>query len=127
MHKLTIALLPDRLAICRLLPEAPISAWAQRGSFHSITRTRDELSIITADRDIPADVVCDHDWRVFKIEGPLEFSLTGVLESVARPLAEASISIFAIATYNTDYVLVKSANLERAINALRVAGHTIPE
>lgn len=127
MHKLTIVLLPDRLAICKLSPAAPIPAWAHGGPFNSITRTDDELSIITADNNIPTDVTCDHDWRAFKVQGPLEFSLTGVLESVAHPLAEAGISIFAIATYNTDYVLVKAANLEQAISALRNAGHLISE
>jgi hypothetical protein len=125
MHKLTIALLPDRLAICKLSADAPIPAWADEGPFHSITRTSEELSIITTEASIPADVTCDHEWRAFKVEGPLEFSLTGVLESVARPLAEASISIFAIATYNTDYVLVKSDSIERAIATLRAAGHTV--
>jgi len=125
MHKLTLSVLPDRLAICKLPPNSPIPAWAQRDNFYSITRTDDELSIIAADHDIPPDITCDHDWRAFKVEGPLDFSLTGVLESVASPLADASISIFAIATYNTDYILVKSANLDRAINVLLVAGHAV--
>ena len=133
MHKLNLSILPDRLAICRLPPDAPIPAWACHASFYSITRTADELSIITPDHHVPSDVTCDHDWRAFKVEGlalsgvegPLEFSLTGVLESVARPLADASISIFAVATFNTDYVLVKSTNLDHAIDALRAAGHTI--
>jgi uncharacterized protein len=125
MHRLKLTLLPERFAICQLPPEAAIPAWANQGSFHSITRTADELSLITTDAGIPPDVTCDHDWRAFKIDGPLEFSLTGVLESVARPLADAAISIFAIATYNTDYVLVKSDQLTLAIAALRAAGHTL--
>ena len=125
MHRLTLSVLPDHLAICKLPPDAPIPTWAQRGSFYSITRTDDELSLITIDDNIPPDVICDHDWRALKVDGPLEFSLTGVLESVARPLADAAISIFAIATFNTDYVLVKSSNLDRSIDALRAAGHNI--
>jgi hypothetical protein len=125
MHKLNLSVLPERLAICKLAAGSPIPIWAARGSFYSITRTADELSLITADHDIPADITCDHDWRAIKVEGPLDFSLTGVLESVARPLADASISIFAIATYDTDYVLVKSSNLDRAIDTLRAAGHTV--
>jgi hypothetical protein len=125
MHKLDLSILPDDLAICKLPPNAHIPDWAQRGNFYSITRTPDELSIITADDDVPADIICDHDWRAIKVEGPLEFSLTGVLESVARPLAEANISIFAVATYNTDYVLVKADNAERVTVALRAAGHRI--
>lgn len=125
MHKLKLSVLPDRLAICKLPPDSPLPTWAARGGFYSITRTEDELSLITADHDIPPDVPCDHDWRAIKVEGPLEFSLTGVLESVARPLAEASISIFAVATYDTDYVLVKSSNLSCAIDTLHAAGHTI--
>src|SRR3954469_16114751 len=125
MHKLQLTLLTATFAICKLPPDAAIPEWAFRGSFSSVTRTSDELSIITADDDIPADVTCEHDWRALKVEGPLEFSLTGVLESVARPLADAAISIFAIATYTTDYVLVKAANVERATAALRAAGHRI--
>ena len=125
MHRLTLSVLPDHLAICKLPPDSPIPTWAQRGSFYSITRTDDELSLITIDHNIPPDVTCDHDWRALKVDGPLEFSLTGVLESVARPLADAAISIFAIATFNTDYVLVKSSNLDRSIDALRAAGHNI--
>src|SRR3954471_16346127 len=125
MHKLKLSFLPDRLAICKLPPDASIPSWAQRNSFYSITRTTDEVSIIAAENDVPPDVVCDRDWRAIKVDGPLEFSLTGVLESVARPLADAAISIFAIATYNTDYVLVKAANVERATAALRAAGHRI--
>ncbi len=125
MHKLDLSILPDRLAICRFSPDSPLPAWAARGDFYSITRTSDELSVITADNGIPAGVTCDHDWRAIKVDGPLDFSLTGVLESVARPLADASISIFAIATYNTDYILVKSANLAGAIDVLRAAGHSI--
>ncbi len=125
MHSLKLSVVPDRLAICQLSLQSPIPAWACRGDFYSITRTKDELSVITGDSDIPPDVTCDHDWRALKVEGPLEFSLTGVLESVARPLADAGISIFAIATYNTDYVLVKSVNLDRAIGVLRGAGHAV--
>jgi hypothetical protein len=126
MHKLNISLLPDRVSICKLSPGAPVPDWAHRGAFYSIARTPDELSIITADHAIPADVICDHHWHAFKVEGPLEFSQTGVLELVARPLAEANISIFAVATFNMDYVLVKSANLDHAINALRAAGQSLP-
>jgi hypothetical protein len=127
MHKLRLTLLTDTLAICRLQADAGIPDWAFRGTFSSVTRTAEELSIITGGDGIPADVTCDHDWRVLKVEGPLEFSLTGVLESVARPLADAAISMFAIATYNTDYVLVKSANLGRALEVLRAAGHMVAE
>jgi hypothetical protein len=127
MHRLALSVLPDRLAICKLPPDSPIPSWASRGDFYSITKTADELSLITPDRDIPPDITCDHDWRALKVEGPLDFSLSGVLESVAHPLADASISIFAIATFNTDYVLVKSINLERATNALRAAGHAIED
>lgn len=127
MHKLQLTLLPEHFAICKLAPDVAIPDWANRGSFNSVTRTADELSVITADHDIPADITCDHGWRGLKVEGPLEFSLTGVLESVARPLAEAAISIFAIATFNTDYVLVKLVDLERAIATLRSAGHFVTE
>ena len=64
-------------------------------------------------------------WRVLKITGPLDFSLTGILVSVAKPLAEAGVSIFAVSTFDTDYVLVKEENLEKALRALTLAGHVV--
>ena len=120
-----LQLLPDTLAICRFAADAPIPSWVTNGDFVSLTRTRDELSIVCTQRTVPDDIRCERDWRALKVEGPLDFALTGILASLATPLANAGISIFAISTFDTDYVLVKQDRLEQAIHVLRKAGHVI--
>lgn len=122
---LTLAVLPDVLAVCRLDADAPIPSWVTERDFFSITRTRDELSMVCAQRDVPAGVRCERDWRALKVEGKLDFALTGVLTSLAAPLADAGISILAISTFDTDYLLVKETNLPRAIQVLSAAGHQL--
>ena len=121
---LTLSVLPESLAICRLDHDATVPKWAA-GNFVSITRTRDELSIVCDERDVPSDVKADREWRALKIEGPLDLAMTGVLASIAMPLAEAKINLFAISTFDTDYVLVKASRVADAIGALRDAGHLV--
>lgn len=121
---LTLSVLPETLAICRLEREASVPEWAM-GEFVSITRTPDELSIVCNERDVPPGVKADRGWRALKIEGPLDLALTGVLASIAVPLAEARINIFAISTFDTDYVLVKADRVTEAIRVLRTSGHMI--
>lgn len=115
--------LPGPFAVCRLEPNAPWPAWA-RGSFVSVTATEDELSIVCEASAVPPAVVADREWRVLKIVGPFAFTTTGVLASLAAPLAQAGVSLLAIATYDTDYLLVKSDALDQAITTLTAAGHT---
>src|SRR5512143_2093569 len=122
---LTLSILPDRLAICRLDPAEDVPEWAMIGEFVSITHTGDELSIVCAEEYVPPEVKADRDWRALKVDGPLDLAMTGVLAALARPLAEAQISLLAVATFDTDYLLVKGYNLARACEALRRAGHTI--
>ncbi|MBM3128660.1 MAG: ACT domain-containing protein [Chloroflexi bacterium] len=122
----TLALEPDWLAICRLDARAPIPEWA-RGDFVALTRTRDELAIVCAQANVPDGIACERDWRALRVIGKLDFALTGVLVALAAPLADAGISIFAISTFDTDYVLVKARDLEKAIRVLREARHTIEE
>jgi len=112
-------------AVCQLPPEANIPDWALPSSFFSISRTESELSIVCEKNLVPSEVKCEVGWRIFKVGGTLDFSLTGVLASIASPLAQAKVSIFAISTYDTDYVLVKQESLERATEALRSSGFTI--
>lgn len=121
---LTLLILPDTFAICRLEPGASVPTWA-RGDVVSLTRTHDELSMVCAQANVPANVKCERDWRALKIEGQLDFALTGILASIATPLADAGISIFALSTFDTDYVLVKTEKLQQAINVLQSAGHQI--
>jgi hypothetical protein len=115
-----LRLLPHRYAVCRLAADADVPA-----AFFSVTRTPDELSVVCAEEDVPEDTKSEGGWRIFQVAGPLEFSLTGVLAAIAAPLASASVSIFAISTFDTDYVLVKEENLARAVQALRGAGHRV--
>lgn len=118
--KLSLSVLPRRLAICRLGKDDPIPGWLTKGGeFFSITRTLDELSIVCEESVVPAEVRAEKGWRAFKIEGPLDLSLTGILASLTSPLAAAEISVFAISTSDTDYLLVKSERLEEAIAALK--------
>ena len=122
---LTLLLLPDTFAICRLAPDAPVPDWALAGDWFSITRTADELSVVCSQANAPASITCERDWRCLKVEGPLDLSLTGILASLAAPLAEAGICIFAVSTYGTDYVLVKEQNVDRAVAVLSQAGYRL--
>lgn len=122
---LTLTLLPETLAVCRLAPDAPLPDWAVAGPFFAVTRTRDELSVVCQQEQIPDGVTCQPGWRCLQVAGPLNFSLTGVLASLALPLAQAGVSIFALSTYDTDYLLVSETALDAALAALRNAGHAL--
>ncbi len=123
--KRTLSLLPDTYAVCRLDREAPVPDWATRGPFSSVTRTAGELSVVCPDALVPAGVKRESDWKLLMVEGPLDFSLTGVLASLTGPLAREGISVFALSTYDTDYLLVKQEQLDRAIRALGAEGYDI--
>jgi hypothetical protein len=125
MQPLALTLMPYRLAICRLASDAAIPAWATAGPFFSITRTPDELSIICEPTAVPAGIQDESGCRAFKVAGPLDFALTGVLTSIAKPLAEAGISIFALSTFDTDYVLMKNERVDDAVRALEAVGHQV--
>lgn len=120
-----LMLLSPSLAVCRLAPDTEIPTWAlQQRSLLSITYTDDELSIVCLAQVVPAGIRSEKDWRATKVQGPLDFSLTGILSSLATPLAAASIPIFAVSTFDTDYILVKEQDVERAIVALKQQGHS---
>ncbi len=120
-----LTLLPERFAISRLAADAPIPAWTTQGSFFSVTRTGDELSIVSELARVPVGVQSQPGWRIFKVHGPFVLSEISVLSALAAPLAEAKISLFAISTFDTDYLLVAGETLSAAIHALGQAGHTI--
>ena len=124
-QRLTLELLPDTLAICRLPGSATVPGWAAPRGFLAIVRTPRELSVTCAAELVPTDVVATRDWRALEIKGPLEHALVGILLAVATPLAQAGVSIMPIATYDTDYVLVRVPQLELAMATLRAAGHTV--
>lgn len=125
-HRLTLTTLDERLAVCRLAPDSELPAWATTSAkLFSVTRTAEELSVVCPEAAVPEGVECEKNWRVFELAGPFEFSMVGVLVSVAGPLAEAGVGIFAVSTFDTDYVLVKEEKLDRAITALRERGHEV--
>lgn len=124
-HQLKFRWLPGPYAIVRLEPEASIPEWAQKGEFSSITRTKDELSIVCSALHVPANLRSPQRWICLKLEGPFPFSLTGVLLSFIKPLSENGVPIFAISTYDTDYVLIQEEFSGMAIGALQQAGHEL--
>jgi hypothetical protein len=116
--------LTGELAVCRLPVDAPVPA-PSAGALWSVTRTADELSIVCPLADAPAGAEVERGWRALQVAGPLDFGLTGVLAAIAARLADADVSIFAVSTYDTDYVLVREAALPAAAEALRRAGHDV--
>jgi hypothetical protein len=123
---LPLRIMPDTLAVCRLNADGPLPPWALVPQpFLTITRTRTELSV-TAPQSLVADEPhCERDYRAVRVVGPLPLDLIGIVAALAEPLAREGVSLFAISTYETDYVLVKAADLPRAMQAWRRAGHTI--
>ncbi|WP_315122145.1 ACT domain-containing protein [uncultured Clostridium sp.] len=123
--KLRMSLLEETFGVCRLEKNENIPEWCKDGEFYSITKTMDELSIVCNLQNIPEDIKCEKPWKALKVEGPLDFSLIGILASISRLLAERCISIFAISTYDTDYILVKEKDINKAIDALSNEGYKI--
>ena len=120
--KLTV--LPGEFSVWRLAADAPLPA-VETGTFLSMTRSEDELSIVSPSSEVPADATAEPGWRCLKVKGPLAFEMTGVLAALSAPLADAGIPIFVVSTYDTDYLLVKSVDLKRSCQALQHAGHTV--
>lgn len=122
-------LLPGRLAITRLAPDAPLPAWAfhAESRFHSVTRTADELSVVTAEDDLPpaAWEAARRGWRALRLAGPVPFELTGVIAGLTAPLAAAGVPVFVISTWDTDLVLVEEPRLDAARAALGAAGYEV--
>ena len=111
------------MAVCRLEPTSPIPGWATAGSWWSVSRTEAELSIVCEERWVPAGMARSGPWRALMVEGPVDHALVGVLAALAAPLAAAQVPIFAVSTYDTDWVLVPEDRLGPARVALLGAGH----
>lgn len=113
------------LTVCKVADTAAINLELP---FYFIGKTDEELSLVCRTEDTPANTTeRDDGWRGFRIEGVLDFSLIGILSKISTILAENQIGIFAVSTYNTDYILVKTENFDRAIGALIVAGYEVEE
>ncbi|MBH0359032.1 ACT domain-containing protein [Bacillus toyonensis] len=123
---MNLTILDTTFSVIKLPKTEEIPSWASKGELFSITRTIEELSIVCASSNVPDNILKDveHDWKCIKVEGILDFGLTGILSSLANPLADNNISIFAISTFNTDYLLVKLHSIEKAKSVLENAGHT---
>ena len=120
--KLTV--LPGEYSVWRLAADAPLPS-VETGQFLSITRTSDELSVVSASTAVPTCAKVESGWRCLEVEGPLAFHMTGVLAELSSLLAEAGVPLFVVSTYDTDYLLVKQADLGNACAALRRAGHLV--
>jgi hypothetical protein len=127
LRALRLGALPERFAIVRLPAGHPAPAWAWSGGFASVSATRDETSVVCPERSVPPGTAAQGGWRCFRVEGPLAFNEVGVLASLTAPLAAAGLSIFAISTYDTDYLLVQDGDRPAAVAALRAAGHEVAE
>lgn len=128
MPSYTLTILPDDLMLCQFAPTAPNPAWVQMGGFYAVMRTPTELTLICPTQLIPPDatpLAVVSGWRALQVQGPLALELVGVLHQLLTPLAHAQISIFALSTYNTDYILVRNDTLNTTITALQAAGHTL--
>ena len=122
--KLRIRVHDGSLAVCRLAPDAPLPDWP-RGLFTSITRTPDELSIVCDESAVPEGVQSAPGWRLLSIEGPIPFETTGVASALIAPLSAAGISVFLIATFDTDYLLLRGETFDTSLEILRRAGHLV--
>ena len=125
MKQLSLSLLPHKYAVCQFHPDKHIPYWALMGDFVSLTRTNEELSIICQQSNVPTEVEAERGWYCIQVQGAFDFSVAGIHASLAIPLAEANISVLSVATYATDYLLVKEENVERALQVLEQAGHVI--
>jgi len=125
LKKLSLNLLPGRMAVCRFDPAAPIPDWINASGFYSVTRTAAELTIVCSEALPGPDTICERGWRCFNVRGTFDFSEIGIISSLARPLAESRVSIFVLSTFDTDYIMVKETDLAKAIDVLTTAGHRV--
>jgi hypothetical protein len=125
---LSLVVWPGRYAVVRLEPGAALPEWAEsRPSFLSVTRAAGETSVVCEEDSVPADISRSGGWSLLAVDGPLEHSLVGVLASLTAALADAGVPVFAVSTFDTDYLLVPCSDLERCRGALDSAGHAVSD
>lgn len=122
---LTLSVVEGLYAMVKLSPDAAIPEWATRGDFFSVTRTPEELSVVTAESSAPQEMSASRGWRMIKVHGPFAFDEIGVVAALANPLARVGVGIFVISTFDTDYLLVQQEDIPVAVEALEHAGHRI--
>jgi len=124
-NPLHLEIQPFQVGVFKLTPTSTVPSWVMECSFFSITRTDEELSVFCNDNAIPEEILAERDWACLKVMEQLDFSTSGILLSLAAPLAAADISIFSISTFTSDYILLRKNKLDDACKALEAAGHTI--
>jgi hypothetical protein len=124
-RKLSLKILPDRMAVCRFEPSAPLPDWIDKPGFYSITRTAEELSVVCSQERVPLEAESETGWRCFQLSGSFDFSEIGIIFSLTQPLAENGVSVFVISTFDTDYLMVKAEYFTKAIDVLTAQGHQV--
>jgi len=126
VERVELRTLDETFAIARLAADAPVPSWVGGSDLIAVVRTRRELSIVCRDDTVPqTHTEVQRNFRGLAVSGTLDFSLTGIIADLAKPLAEAGIPIYGISTYDTDHILIRSDRFEEAKTALRAAGHTV--
>jgi hypothetical protein len=125
LKKLSLKILPHRMAVCRFEPTAPLPDWIGEVGFYSLTRTEAELTLVCPEANLASGTTSETGWRCFKVQGILDFSEIGIIFSLTQPLAENGVSVFVISTFDTDYFMVKEKDLSKAIDALTAEGHQV--
>lgn len=119
-------MLPGTYAICRLDPNRPPPAYPPPGpDLVSVTFTQREISVVCPEEQTPSGARTEAGWRVLEVAGPLDLALTGVMASLIGPLSDAGVSVFAVSTYDTDFLLVRGEQVGHAARCLRHAGHRV--
>lgn len=118
-----LARYPETLAVVRLGPGTDVPAWAESSSVFSVTATATETSVVCAARSVPRKARQEKPWTAFVIEGPIDFAETGVLAAALAPLADDGIGVFVLSTFDTDWILVPTADADRAEEAWRRSGY----
>jgi nitrilase len=124
-HPLTLLEVAGLFGVCKLPPGSAIPDWATAGDVFTVTRTADELSVVCRQEAVPDGTHAEVGWRCVRVSGSMPFTQVGVLASLTRPVANAGIGVFAVSTFDTDYLLVKAERFLDAVAALRAAGHSV--
>jgi len=124
-HQLLLTVLPGAYAIARFAADAAIPFPYTESFFYSVSKTDQELSLVCEERLLRGEVRAERGRRLIRVDSTLAFSLTGIVAALATPLADAAVSIFSVSTYDTDYLLVRDEDLEKAVTALERAGHKV--
>jgi uncharacterized protein len=126
-RRLDIVLVPGTYALCRLAASSAVPAWGTGGVFWTVSGTSDEVSVLCEQGRVPGGVRAERDFALLRLAGLIPVTETGVIAAVAAPLAATGISLVPIATFDTDYFLVRQGDLARAVSVLRAAGHTVSD